>query len=274
MESYLEFHTHSAARRRRQRRRLATVLAVTIDDMDIRERGANRARVMMDWEERKASLTTEEFTRRYRLNLPAFEDVCHRITHESGIHMATDVPVELKLSMTLRFLAGASYLDIVDLHGVAACTFWKYLHLTIDAINLVYTLPLLPILESGQLSQLEAAAEAYDERTAGVMAGCIGAIDGCAIKICRPRGVHPAQYYCRKGFYSVNLQLVCDSARRVTWMSVLATGSTHDSSALAMSHLGEILADPSHPLAGTNYWLAGDDAYRGNANLSNNILTP
>eukprot|EP01047_Picozoa_sp_COSAG01_P011668 COSAG01_NODE_512_length_16051_cov_33.887161_19_plen_82_part_00 len=78
MESYLEFHTHSAARRRRQRRRLATVLAVTIDDMDIRERGANRARVMMDWEERKASLTTEEFTRRYRLNLPAFEDVCHR----------------------------------------------------------------------------------------------------------------------------------------------------------------------------------------------------
>jgi hypothetical protein len=44
--------------------------------------------------------------------------------------------------------------------------------------------------------------------------------------------------------------------------------------ALAMSHLGGILADPSHPLAGTNYWLAGDDAYCGNANLSNNIFTP
>eukprot|EP01049_Picozoa_sp_SAG25_P001457 SAG25_NODE_65_length_17663_cov_18.359656_8_plen_59_part_00 len=32
------------------------------------------------------------------------------------------------------------------------------------------------------------------------------------------------------------------------------------------------ILDPSHPLAGTNYWLAGDDAYCGNANLSNNIL--
>jgi hypothetical protein len=60
----------------------------------------------------------------------------------------------------------------------------------------------------------------------------------------------------------------------MTWMSVVAVGSTHDSSALAMTELGDILANPEHDLAKTNYWIAGDDAYKGNANQSQNLITP
>jgi hypothetical protein len=40
------------------------------------------------------------------------------------------------------------------------------------------------------------------------------------------------------------------------------------------SWLGELLTDPDHPVQPTKYWVAGDDAYKGNASQSYSILTP
>ena len=257
----------------RRRRRRAAVAVLLSDLNSTCTRNRNRTRTLMDWTVRVRSLTPEEFTLRYRVPLRAFNMICAKIQTASQFY-ATDISVELKLSMLLRWLAGGSYLDIADMHGVHTDTFYKAVWLMLDCINEVMGLPLLPILRSGDLSALESTAAAYDERTSGVMSGCIGALDGCAIKIHKPRGVHASQYWCRKGFYSVNLQAVCDSARRVTWMAVTAVGSTHDSTAFAMTELAGIMNDPSHPLASTCYWIAGDDAYKGNANVSNNLLTP
>ena len=62
--------------------------------------------------------------------------------------------------------------------------------------------------------------------------------------------------------------------RRIIWCSALTCGSTHDSAALAYSRLGEILSDRDHPINSTDYWLAGDDAYSGNAKISDSLLTP
>ena len=103
------------------------------------------------------------------------------------------------------------------------------------------------------------------------------AIDGIAIKlkrsvICEERDI--TDYFCHKGFYSLNFQVVCDADRRIIWCSSKTAGSAHDSMALRLTQLGEILEDMQHPIQNTPYWFAGDDAYKGNANLSRSLLTP
>jgi hypothetical protein len=53
--------------------------------------------------------------------------------------------------------------------------------------------------------------------------GCFGSLDGLVLKIKRPvitkdlpnLGV----YYCRKGFFALNCQAICDVRKRVLWMS-------------------------------------------------------
>ena len=61
-------------------------------------------------------------------------------------------------------------------------------------------------------------------------------------------------------------------------------GSTHDSTASNNTLLSNILGDKTHPLSTTlvvvdgvpqKLWMAGDDAYKGNARtMHNNLITP
>ena len=52
-------------------------------------------------------------------------------------------------------------------------------------------------------------------------------------------------------------------------------GSTHDSTAFSLTKLAKVLQDPDHLLARSDYWIAGDDAYKGNANsMHGSLLTP
>jgi hypothetical protein len=46
------------------------------------------------------------------------------------------------------------------------------------------------------------------------------------------------------------------------------------SSELDDTALGQLLTDPDHPVQATKYWVAGDDAYKGNASHSQSLLTP
>jgi hypothetical protein len=257
----------------------------------------NRARHQMVWEERVASLSDSEFEQRYRLDLEGFNQVLEKIRPALGrVHenVPTQVAPELKLSMALRWMAGGSYLDIADLHGVEVSTFYKHLWTTIEAIDAAYELPLLAMLDNIEQGSLAPLIDGFDEKSAGVIRGCFGAVDGLAVKIEKPDTVDASSYYCRKGFYSVrttslsvislptllltppqiNFQCVCDAERRFTWCSALTCGSTHDSCALGLSELGEILADPDHPVNHTDAWISADDAYTGPANCSDSILTP
>jgi hypothetical protein len=87
-------------------------------------------RKLMVWEDRVASLTPDEFTRTYRLSLSAFNFVLERIRpaittkapHKARRDINGAIPPELLLLMTLRYLAGGSYLDIYQMHGVGKST--------------------------------------------------------------------------------------------------------------------------------------------------------
>ena len=77
-------------------------------------------------------------------------------------------------------------------------------------------------------------------RSKGTMVGCIGAIDGMAVRIKKPSKIdveNCRNYMNRKGFYSINLQALADVDRKFVWYSMDTQGSTHDSLAFRICNL-------------------------------------
>lgn len=60
---------------------------------------------------------------------------------------------------------------------------------------------------------------------------CWGAVDGCHLSICCPRGGQQSQkeYHNFKNFYSIVLMAIVDAECRFTWASVGCPGNSHDS---------------------------------------------
>lgn len=94
--------------------------------------------------------------------------------------------------------------------------------------------------------------------------GIIGLIDGTHIKIDKPQD-DPDSYINRKGFYSVQVQLVCDHNLRITDIFTGYPGSVHDARVFRTSPLSETLEEKCG-----EFHLLGDSAYP----LLKNVLTP
>ncbi|XP_031358966.1 putative nuclease HARBI1 [Photinus pyralis] len=94
--------------------------------------------------------------------------------------------------------------------------------------------------------------------------GVIGAIDGSHIKIDKP-SKDPDSYINRKGYYSIQLQVVCDHQRKIRDIFVGYPGSVHDSRVFRVSPLSQSLAEKCG-----NFYLLGDSGYP----LLPNLLTP
>ena len=118
-------------------------ILVASGDLDGRRqvaRGPNLPRQRMHWPTREQSLSDREFKKRYRLSKGAFNTLLGKLSpaiSRRDTFGGLAVPPAICLSMTLRWLAGGSYLDIADMHGVAASTFFTVLWRTIHAITLV-----------------------------------------------------------------------------------------------------------------------------------------
>lgn len=200
----------------RKKRLLITAMATTSQHVIVEDRQPNRSRHQMVWAERVASLTHKEFRQRYRMDLGGFNEVLEKIRPAfppMRSNVPSQVPPELKLSMALRWMAGGSYLDIADLHGVAVQTFYACLWETIEAIDAAYELPLMRYLDQVEQGALEHLIEGFDRKSSGLIRGCFGAIDGLAVKIEKPDTADAGSYYCRKGFYSVRFYPSRDQPR-------------------------------------------------------------
>ena len=109
-----------------------------------------KARKRMVWQQRVRSLTPAEFKRTYRMTLKTFYAVLRNIRpaimssvksrKKARRDLGGAVAAELKLSMTLRYLAGGSYLDIYQMHGVSRTTFFETIPVVCRAITDAYPL--------------------------------------------------------------------------------------------------------------------------------------
>ncbi|KAI4455490.1 hypothetical protein MML48_9g00008915 [Holotrichia oblita] len=95
----------------------------------------------------------------------------------------------------------------------------------------------------------------------------IGAIDGTHIKIDAPKE-NAADYVNRKGYHSLQLQVVCDHRALITHCYAGHPGSVHDQRVFRRSEVAEFLNNEERfPM---NSHLIGDAAYE----LHNNVLVP
>lgn len=235
------------------------------------------------WREPRRS---KHFQRLFRMPLPVFEELAAKIRSKRAASAAphtaaTDaepagapnarrtVSIELALAMTMRYLAGGSYLDIMLWAGLRAHrTFYKHVHATLLALDEV--LPEFTLerdLEKFDTERMDALKSGFKKRSYGYLDGCIGALDGLLLPIISPTNLPEdgaRKYYTRKNFYAWNVQAVCDADCRFTHVSMLCVGSTHDSFAWAQDRLAQRIeegGDLYHRLVMEDLWIAGDEAY-------------
>ncbi len=141
---------------------------------------------------------------------------------------------ELKVIMTLRFLAtGKMQQCTSDDLGPSQSTVSRVLNGTIAALttpNIVRQFIDFPT----DLQTLRQKQEAF-MRIAG-FPGVVGAIDGTHVHIISPT-VNEEAYVNRKGFHSINVQVVFDAAYKILDLVPKWPGSTHDSRVLSESGL-------------------------------------
>ena len=129
------------------------------------------------------------------------------------------------------------------------------------------------MLEKKDWTGLKAIAAEFGATTEGIYNGCIGALDGIAIRVrCFSTNdvPDPGNYWCRKGFYALNVQAICDRRKRFLWCSTGHKGCTHDSRAFTETKLFDTLLNLAEELQKQGLYLAGDSAYA----LAVFLLTP
>jgi len=167
---------------------------------------------------------------------------------------------ETQLAVAFRLFAGGSYLDVCSSHKLQYSTFYVTLHRVIKAIHKNLGL-------SGNLHSVDGRTALSDTFRAAVPGNplasyTVGVLDGIAIGIRGPSGTEtskPAEFFGRKGFFSLNVQVVCDGHCRFIYANTAGPGAMHDSAACFQSRLAKQL--DSGALNMLLHLLIGEDAF-------------
>lgn len=176
------------------------------------------------------------------------------------------ISVEDMVLCALRFYATGSYQRCLGENynfGMGQSTIHKYIHIVTNAIhdNLVENNIKFPTTE-----------EEHNINKGEFLArwgfpGTIGVVDGTQIAILRPH-VEEHNFLNRKGFHSINVQIICDHNLKIINVFANYGGSTHDSFIWRNSQVKEYMQNLS--LNGVRCWLIGDSGYP----LSPYLMTP
>ena len=183
----------------------------------------------------------------------------------------------MALAITLRYLAGGALIDQVIIFDVTLPTIYRLVKNTLE--NLFDILPPFELRQAlkereTNPARLEAITAGFAARSAQMLQGCIGAIDGLLVPIKRPGHLeYERAFYTRKNFYAMNVQAIADVRGRIIHAQVAATpGACHDSYAWRQDQLSKDLLDGpiAEWLREHKRYLIGDDAYP----LSHTMVVP
>jgi len=97
--------------------------------------------------------------------------------------------------------------------------------------------------------------------TGGAVRGCVGCVDGIAIRIkcpSRKETSNPLDFRNRKHFYALNGQAMCNANLEFTWCALRCAGGAHDAVAFRATALHQLLSSGALP---DPYCIFGDAAY-------------
>ena len=269
-----------------------------------KEAKIRKPRLRTTWARENSRLSNRMFYRLFRMHRPCFVHLCEKIEKSVGskvfksekyiesmilkghtnkessmmiAHIQKNgpyIPGEVKVAMTLRILAGASYLDMYLWFNVNP-DYVRYLTRKVmkdwfcnDDVVLIDFYKLLESTEDTNTIR-----NAFARKTDGIMNGCIGAVDGWVVKIRCPSWkevLNPGKYFCRKGFYGINVQAIVAKNKKILWRSIGNKGSAHDSKVFNESSLGKYLLANANDLYTKGLYIVGDSAY----SIRSYMLTP
>jgi DDE superfamily endonuclease len=204
------------------------------------------------------------FARTYRMSHPSFiklqellgDGIRLRSEHNPGM---APIPVEIVMACGIRWLAGGTCLDIKTSMGISLTSVYRFRDIFLAAVNLT---PALELVFPQNDNDIEKATRAFCARSkSGIMAGCVGCVDGYLATVVRPRmdecdGNPGAFYSGHYGVYGLNVQAVCNHKSQFIYFAVVAPGKCGDQVAYERTSLPTLMQ--ALPL-GT--YLIGDAAY-------------
>ena len=233
------------------------------------------------------------FRRYFRMTKDSFFKLCELITSKVGVaefkpeslcgdfakgsvkEAGGAICGEIRVAICIRMLAGASYLDLMVIFDLCHRSIFRCFHTAMAWIRSTLSFPLVTALKDKDEAFFRDRSEKFANGASdGHFDGCFGALDGLAIRIKRPTRTEklrdPGAYYCRKGFHALNVQAICDSDKKILWLSSSHQGSCHDSTAWTACKVYKVLQVRSEWLYQNNWFIAGDSAY----NMESFLLVP
>ena len=136
------------------------------------------------WSDHVARLSDRDFKLRYRLTLPAFNELLEmlrshlKVQDEDKARVAKRgelITEEAKLACALRYLAGGDVKDLQLIYHFSPNHVYKCIWLVVDAVNEVIKIE-FPLKDVAKLKVLEAEFRAASR--GGIWKGQVGAVDG------------------------------------------------------------------------------------------------
>nr|CAH7737744.1 unnamed protein product [Callosobruchus chinensis] len=206
----------------------------------------------------------DDFIRRFRLSKQGVRFVVNQI--EAQIKSRTEwnhaVTAEQMVLVTLRYYATGNFLQTVgDFVGIDKGTASRIVCKVTRAIAGLYhqfiKLPKTPPEFKGTSQEFYTVAR---------FPKCIGALDCTHVKISSPGGNNAEIFRNRKGFFSFNVQAICDANCMFQDVVCRWPGSTHDSHIFANSNVRARFEQGVF----NEYVLVGDSGYA----IKNYLITP
>ncbi|KAK3920195.1 Putative nuclease [Frankliniella fusca] len=242
---------------RRQRSCLALQSFLTLDDSDSEDDApARRPRLIKERMLHFDDLDDVAFMKRFRLSkegaLYVLEKIAIKLEFRSFEKNQSVAPVN-QLLLCLRFYAtGCTQLSAGDFCGVSESTANRIVLRVSDALASLYKEHIsFPDDEASlKRTQLEFHKIARFPKV-------IGAVDCTHVKIKSPGGEQAEYYRCRKGYFSLNCQAICNANMEILDMVARWPGSTHDQTIFDQCRQRALLENDRYG----DVYLLGDGGY-------------
>ena len=242
---------------------------------DRRPRRANTVRDRLAPLNEVATWSDEFFRRQYRITRAEFallrEALLPHLRPRSvamgNVGSGGIIPVDTKILITLRMMAGAMYLDMVW-YRVAVNHVNEYMMEIVEAMNSCAYLDNINLPKTeAEVRRVQSEWDAVSKIKHGCtqIEGTIGAVDGYQTAIRRPSnteceamGVNPDAFFYRKGFFAVLACGVCDAYGQFMYWGMRNPGATNDIVAYEQTGLKEEFA-AGKPMSAGHFVM--DEAY-------------
>ncbi|KAI4469675.1 hypothetical protein MML48_1g02985 [Holotrichia oblita] len=184
------------------------------------------------------SLNEIEFIANFRLNKEAARNLINELIPYT-VHSIKNIPLSIAVFCTLSFLGHGSYQRNVgnsmfialSQPSVSRCI--KKITLAI-ATNLMRQWIRLPQTNEQRAQYRHAFQRKYR------MPNILGAVDGTHVGIVKPQE-NENTYVNRKGYHSINVQIICDSTLKIINVVARYPGSSHDSFVWRYSRVAHVM---------------------------------